>query len=77
MSRIVCNVVAIANKRGITSARQLSKATGIPLSACNRLFHKDTENFSRTTLERLCLGLETTPGELLTLAPDEGRNPRT
>jgi DNA-binding Xre family transcriptional regulator len=63
---IKTHVQAIAKKRGITTAYQLQKALNVSPSVAAKLFSDDFELISRTSLERLCEALKTTPAELIT-----------
>ena len=60
------HVQAIAKKRGITNAYQLQKALDIAPSVAAKLWSDDFELISKTSLERLCDVLKTTPAELIT-----------
>ncbi len=59
-------VQTIARKRGLTTAYQLQKALNIAPSVAAKLWSDDFEMISKTSLERLCRLLKTTPGELIT-----------
>lgn len=45
--------------------------TGINRSTVNRLFHETNNRVDFDTLEKLCIYLECTVGELLEVVPDE------
>ena len=60
------HVQKIAKKRGITNAYQLQKALDIAPSVAAKLWSDDFELISKTSLEKLCDVLKTTPSELIT-----------
>jgi DNA-binding Xre family transcriptional regulator len=63
---IKTHVQEIARKRGLTTAYQLQKALNISPSVAAKLWSDDFELISRTSLERLCDVLKTTPADLIT-----------
>ena len=63
---IKTHVRALAEKAGLTTAYQLQKALEVSPSVAASLFKDDFELISKTSLERLCRVLKTTPGELIT-----------
>ncbi|MDX6498995.1 MAG: Cro/C1-type DNA-binding domain [Blastocatellia bacterium] len=63
------HVQEISKKRGITNAYQLQKALDVSPSVAAKLWSDDFELISKTSLERLCRVLKTSPGELITFKP--------
>ena len=60
------HVQEIARKRGISNAYQLQKTLDIAPSVAAKLWSDDFELISKTSLERLCHVLKTTPADLIT-----------
>lgn len=55
----------VSQARGIGTAYQLQKATGLPPGTANRLYNDRVEAISLTTINVLCDALECEPGDLL------------
>jgi DNA-binding Xre family transcriptional regulator len=62
---ITTNVKAMAVKRGIENANQLSKALGVSPDLGARLWREDFLRIDLTTLDRLCRVLKCKPNDLL------------
>ena len=62
---ITPNVKAMAEKRGIENANQLSKALGVSPDLGARLWREDFLRIDLTTLDRLCRVLRCKPNDLL------------
>jgi DNA-binding Xre family transcriptional regulator len=66
-------IVAIreqAEKRGITTAYQLQKATGVQPSMAAKWWKNDLEKIGIKTLDTLCKVLKCKPNDLLKYEPD-------
>ncbi|HJR07735.1 MAG TPA: helix-turn-helix transcriptional regulator [Pyrinomonadaceae bacterium] len=66
-------VIAIreqAEKRGITTAYQLQKATGVQPTVAARWFRNDLKMIGIDSLSRLCAVLKCKPNDLLKYEPD-------
>ena len=64
---IKTHVKEIAKKRGIKTSYQLRQVLGISSpSVASKLFSDNFELISKTSLDRLCKVLKTTPGQLIT-----------
>ena len=57
-------------KRGITTAYQLQKATGAQPTVAARWFRNDLKMIGIDSLDRLCAVLRCKPNELLRYEPD-------
>ena len=67
-------VIAIreqAEKRGITTAYQLQKATGVQPTVAARWFRNDLKMIGIDSLNRLCATLKCKPNDLLRFETDE------
>lgn len=53
-----------AESRGITTAYQLQKSTGLPPSMAARLFKDEVDMIALRTIDTLCVALECSPGDL-------------
>lgn len=62
---ITPNVKAMAEKRGIENANQLSKALGVSPDLGARLWREDFLRIDLMTLDRLCRVLRCKPNDLL------------
>lgn len=69
-SMITTRIREIAEKRGITTAYQLQKATELPPSMAARLFRDEVDMIALRTLDRLCTVLKCKPNDLLKHEPD-------
>lgn len=67
---ITTRIKEIAEKRGITNAYQLQKATELPPSMAARLFRDEVDMIALRTLDRLCATLKCKPNDLLKYEPD-------
>jgi DNA-binding Xre family transcriptional regulator len=63
---IKSHVQKVAKSVGITTAYQLQKALEVSPSVAASLWKDDFELISKTSLERLCRALDTTPAQLIT-----------
>ena len=61
-----------AVKRGITTAYQLQKATGVQPSVAARWFRNELKMIGIDSLDRLCAVLKCKPNDLLRYEPDAG-----
>ncbi len=61
-----------AEKRGITNAYQLQKATGAQPSMASKWWSNDLEKIGIKTLDTLCAALKCKPNDLLKYEPDAG-----
>lgn len=59
-----------AEKRGITTAYQLQKATGVQPSMAAKWWKNDLEKIGIKTLDTLCKVLKCKPNDLLKYEPD-------
>jgi DNA-binding Xre family transcriptional regulator len=59
-----------AEKRGITTAYQLQKATGVQPSMAAKWWKNDLEKIGIKTLDLLCTVLKCRPNDLLKYEPD-------
>lgn len=60
----------MAEKRGITTAYQLQRATGAPPSMAAKWFRNDLKAIGIETLNLLCIKLNCKPNDLLKFEPD-------
>jgi DNA-binding Xre family transcriptional regulator len=60
----------VAERAGISSARNLSVKTELPYESCRRLWQGTASMVSLATLERLCLVLQVRPAQLFDYDPD-------
>jgi DNA-binding Xre family transcriptional regulator len=60
-----------AEKRGITTAYQLMKATGAQPSMAAKWWSNNLEKIGMNTLDTLCTVLKCKPNDLLRYEPDE------
>jgi DNA-binding Xre family transcriptional regulator len=60
-----------AEKRGITTAYQLQKATGVQPSMAAKWWKNDLEKIGIKTLDTLCKVLKCKPNDLLKYEPDD------
>lgn len=60
-----------AEKKGITTAYQLQKATGLVPSVASRLFSGDFKQISLATMDKLCAALDCQPNQLFRFVPDK------
>jgi len=67
---ITTRIKEIAEKRGITNAYQLQKATELPPSMAARLFRDEVDMIALRTLDRLCAALKCKPNDLLRYEPE-------
>ena len=61
---ITTRIRELAEKRGIATAYQLQKATGLPPSMAARLFKDEVDMIALRTIETLCTAFECETGEL-------------
>ncbi len=59
-----------AEKRGITTAYQLMKATGVQPSMAAKWWSNDLEKIGIKTLDKLCMVLKCKPNDLLRYEQD-------
>lgn len=69
---ITTRIKEMAEKRGITTAYQLQKATDLPPSMAARLFRDEVDMIALRTLDRLCTALKCKPNDLLKYEPNAG-----
>lgn len=67
---ITTRIKEMAEKRGITTAYQLQKATELPPSMAARLFRDEVDMIALRTLDRLCTVLKCKPSDLLKYEPN-------
>lgn len=60
----------VAERAGISSARNLSVKTELPYESCRRLWQGTATMVSLGTLERLCRVLQVRPAQLFDYDPD-------
>ncbi len=66
---ITTRIKEVAEKRGITTAYQLQKVTGLPPSMAARLFRDEVDMIALRTLDRLCTVFKCKPNDLLKHEP--------
>ncbi len=59
-----------AEKRGITTAYQLQKATGVQPTVAARWFRNELKMIGIESLDRLCTTLKCKPSDILKYEPD-------
>ena len=69
-SMITTRIREVAERRGISTAYQLQKATELPPSMAARLFRDEVDMIALRTLDRLCGALKCKPNDLLKYEPD-------
>ena len=62
----------MAEKRGLTTAYQLQKATGVQPTVAAKWFKNDLKMIGIESLDRLCVALKCKPNDLLKYEPDAG-----
>jgi DNA-binding Xre family transcriptional regulator len=62
---ITVHIKETAQKRGITTAYQLQKATGFQPSMAGRLYRNEVQQIALSTLDTLCGVLKCKVGDLL------------
>jgi len=62
----------MAEKRGITTAYQLQKATSVQPTVAAKWFKNDLKMIGIESLDRLCVALKCKPNDLLKYEPDAG-----
>ncbi|MGR5175798.1 helix-turn-helix domain-containing protein [Vibrio mediterranei] len=67
---IKCHLSTLLGARKLKIA-DVVRDTGINRSTVNRLFHETNNRVDFETLEKLCVYLECSVGELLEVVPDE------
>ena len=67
---MILRVGELATHKGLT-VRMLAAQDGLPVTTVLRWWYGPITRVKLSVLERLCRALETTPGELLVLAPRE------
>lgn len=67
---ITTRIKEVAERRGITTAYQLQKATELPPSMAARLFRDEVDMIALRTLDRLCAALKCKPNDLLKYEPE-------
>jgi DNA-binding Xre family transcriptional regulator len=60
----------IAEKRGINNPFQLMKLTGLNYAQCHLYWNSQPKQIGVDALNRLCMGLEVTPGEIFEFETD-------
>ena len=60
----------VAERAGVSSARNLSVKTELPYESCRRLWQGTASMVSLATLERLCRVLQVRPAQLFDYDPD-------
>ncbi len=70
MEMIKVSIKETALKRGITTAYQLQKATGVQPGMAAKWYRNDMKAIGIETLDLLCRVLECTPNDLLALSDD-------
>ena len=60
-----------AEKKGITTAYQLQKATGVQPTVAARWFRNELKMIGIDSLDRLCTVLKCKPSDLLRYEPDD------
>lgn len=63
------NLKDIMKAKEITYIRQLSKESGVAFESCRRLYNDEAINISRDVLAQLCVHLDITLDDLLTIVP--------
>ncbi len=71
MNMVTTRIREMAEKRGITNAYQLQKATELPPSMAARLFKDEVDMIALRTINTLCRALKCKPGELFKYEADE------
>jgi DNA-binding Xre family transcriptional regulator len=66
-------VKEIAQKEGITSPRELERATGLSYATAHALWNGHPRMVQLETLELLCTRLGVRPGQLFDFAPDQDK----
>lgn len=69
-SMIEIRIREVAEKRGITNAYQLQKATGLSASMAARLYKDDVEMIALRTLDALCSALKCKPNDIIRFTPE-------
>ncbi len=67
---ITVAIKEMAEKRGITTAYQLQKATGTQPTVAAKWFRNDLKMIGMDSLDRLCAALKCKPNDLLKYEPD-------
>ncbi|MGH9760512.1 MAG: helix-turn-helix domain-containing protein [Blastocatellia bacterium] len=55
----------VAERAGITSARELARLSGIPYESCRRFWNGEAEMIALKSLEKLCSVLDVPPAQLI------------
>jgi DNA-binding Xre family transcriptional regulator len=63
-------VKEVAERAGITNAKELSVKAGLYYRTCYLLWHGKTRRIDLDTIEKLCTLLEVRPAQLLEFEPD-------
>ena len=70
-SMITITIREQAEKKGITTAYQLQKATGVQPTVAARWFRNELKMIGIDSLDRLCTVLKCKPSDLLRYEPDD------
>ena len=60
----------IAERKGINNPSQLMRATGLNYAQCHLYWNNQPKQIGVDALNRLCMALEITPGQLFEFEPD-------
>ncbi len=72
---VTTRIRELAEKRGLTNAYQLQKATKLPPSMAARLFKDEVDMIALRTIDTLCNALGCEPGELLVRVAPSDKQP--
>jgi DNA-binding Xre family transcriptional regulator len=70
MNVVKVTIKEMAQKRGLTTAYQLQKVTGVQPNLAAKWYRNDLKSIAIDSLNVLCNALKCEPSDLLTFTPD-------
>jgi DNA-binding Xre family transcriptional regulator len=67
------NVKDVAEREGISSPRELERATGISYATAHALWNGSPQMVQLETIELICTSLGVRPGQLFDFEPNQGK----
>lgn len=71
MKRVVCDLRAVMERKGIKSVSELQKITGLPRRTLDKCFHDEARQLSYNTAVTICVALGCDLRDLYRLVDDE------